>query len=65
MRKLRTVGKGFGKQAFYAQIDLDEPKGYAYATEMMASTSQVPDAQEPMNAFKEKRPAKWVGQANG
>src|SRR3984893_12626383 len=38
--------KGIGKQALYAQIDLDQPKAYAYAVEVMASTSQLPDARE-------------------
>ena len=47
--------KGIGKQAFYAQIDLDQPKAYAYAQEVMASASQIPDAQEGMQAFLEKR----------
>src|ERR1700679_3175526 len=34
--------KGIGKQALYAQIDLDQPKAYAYAVEVMAATSQIP-----------------------
>ena len=48
--------KGIGKQAYYAQIDLDQPKAYAYAVEVMASASQIPDAQEGVAAFLEKRP---------
>jgi enoyl-CoA hydratase/carnithine racemase len=52
-----ALSKGFGKQSFYAQIDLDQPKAYAYAVEMMAATSQVPDAQERMNAFLAKKKA--------
>src|SRR5271155_3537726 len=47
--------KGIGKQALYAQIDLDQPKAYAYAVEVMAATSQLPDAREAMRAFLEKR----------
>ena len=47
--------KGIGKQALYAQIDLDQPKAYAYAIEVMAATSQLPDAREQMHAFMEKR----------
>jgi enoyl-CoA hydratase/carnithine racemase len=47
--------KGLGKQAFYAQIDLDRPKAYSYAVEVMASASQTPDAQEFASAFLEKR----------
>jgi enoyl-CoA hydratase/carnithine racemase len=51
--------KGIGKQALYAQIDLDQPKAYAYAVEVMASTSQLPDAREWMRAFLEKRKPHW------
>jgi enoyl-CoA hydratase/carnithine racemase len=47
--------KGLGKQGFYAQVDLDQPKAYAYAIELMAATSQTPDAREGMAAFLEKR----------
>jgi enoyl-CoA hydratase/carnithine racemase len=47
--------KGIGKQAFYAQVDLDQPKAYAYAIEVMAATSQLPDAREGMRSFLEKR----------
>ena len=51
--------KGVGKQALYAQIDLDQPKAYAYAVEVMAATSQLPDAREGMSAFLAKREPKW------
>jgi enoyl-CoA hydratase/carnithine racemase len=51
--------KGVGKQALYAQIDLDQPKAYAYAVEVMAATSQLPDAREGMRAFLEKRKPRW------
>jgi len=51
--------KGIGKQALYAQIDLDQPKAYAYAIEVMASTSQLPDAREWTRAFLEKRKPRW------
>ena len=51
--------KGIGKQALYAQIDLDQPKAYAYAVEVMAATSQLPDAREGMHAFLEKRKPHW------
>jgi enoyl-CoA hydratase/carnithine racemase len=51
--------KGIGKQALYAQIDLDQPKAYAYAIEVMAATSQLPDARESMRAFLEKRKPQW------
>ena len=51
--------KAIGKQALYAQIDLDQPKAYAYAVEVMAATSQIPDAAEGMAAFGEKRKPVW------
>ena len=52
--------KGIGKQALYAQIDLDQPKAYAYAVEVMAATSQLPEAREWMRAFLEKRKPRWL-----
>jgi enoyl-CoA hydratase/carnithine racemase len=54
-----AIAKGIGKQSFYAQIDLDQPKAYSYAIEVMASTSQLPPAQEGMRAFTEKRKARF------
>ena len=47
--------KGLGKQTLYAQIDLDQPQAYAHAIEVMAAASQLPDAQEGIRAFMEKR----------
>src|SRR5271165_2816377 len=51
--------KGIGKQALYRQIDLDQAKAYAYAVEVMAATSQLPDAREWTQAFLEKRKPNW------
>jgi len=51
-----------GKQAYYAQIDLDQPKAYAYAKEVMAMNSLAHDAQEGISAFLEKRVACWSGE---
>jgi enoyl-CoA hydratase/carnithine racemase len=53
---------GLGKQAYYAQIDLDQPKAYAYAKEVMTMNSLAQDAQEGISAFLEKRAACWTGQ---
>lgn len=50
-----------GKQAFYAQIDMDQPKAYAYAKEIMSLNAMAEDAQEGMLAFLEKRKACWRG----
>ena len=52
--------KGIGKQALYAQIDLDQAKAYAYAIEVMAATSQLRDAQEGVSAFLAKRKPQWT-----
>ena len=50
-----------GKAAFYAQIDLDQPKAYAYAKEVMSMNALAQDAQEGITAFLEKRAACWSG----
>jgi enoyl-CoA hydratase/carnithine racemase len=52
---------GIGKQAFYSQIDLDQPKAYAYAKEVMTMNSLAQDAQEGIGAFLEKRVPCWTG----
>jgi enoyl-CoA hydratase/carnithine racemase len=52
---------GLGKQAYYTQIDLDQPKAYAYAKEVMTMNSLAHDAQEGISAFLEKRVACWTG----
>ena len=50
-----------GKQAFYSQIDMDQPKAYAYAKEVMSMNAMAADAQEGMGAFLEKRAPCWAG----
>jgi len=50
-----------GKQAFYAQVDLDQPKAYAYAKEVMTMNSLAGDAREGISAFLEKRAPCWTG----
>jgi enoyl-CoA hydratase/carnithine racemase len=55
------LSKGIGKQAYYAQIDMDQPKAYAYAVEVMAASALTEDAQENMRAFIEKRPPVFKG----
>jgi len=51
-----------GKQAFYTQIDLDQPKAYAYAKEVMSMNALAADAQEGMGAFLAKRAPCWKGE---
>lgn len=50
-----------GKQAYYTQIDLDQPKAYAYAKEIMSMNALAADAQEGISAFLGKRAACWTG----
>jgi enoyl-CoA hydratase/carnithine racemase len=50
---------GLGKAAFYAQIDLDQPKAYAYAKEVMSMNALDVDAREGITAFLEKRDPTW------
>jgi enoyl-CoA hydratase/carnithine racemase len=50
-----------GKQAFYTQIDLDQPKAYAYAKEVMSMNALAADAQEGIGAFLGKRAPCWTG----
>ncbi len=52
---------GLGKQAYYAQIDLDQPKAYAYTKEVMSMNALAHDAQEGISAFLDKRVACWTG----
>jgi enoyl-CoA hydratase/carnithine racemase len=55
------VTVAIGKQAFYTQVDLDQPKAYSYAKEIMTMNLMAADAQEGISAFLEKRPPCWVG----
>ncbi len=50
-----------GKQAFYTQVDLEQPKAYAYAKEVMSMNSLAADAQEGISAFLGKRRPCWTG----
>jgi enoyl-CoA hydratase/carnithine racemase len=61
MAEASPVTVAIGKQAFYSQIDLDQPKAYAYAKEIMAMNSLAMDAQEGITAFLGKRAASWTG----
>lgn len=52
---------GLGKQAFYAQIDLEQAQAYGYAREVMSLNAMASDAQEGISAFLDKRPPRWKG----
>jgi enoyl-CoA hydratase/carnithine racemase len=56
-----TLTVSLGKQAYYTQIDLDQPKAYAYAKEVMSMNSLAADAQEGISAFLGKRTPCWTG----
>ncbi len=50
---------GLGKAAFYAQIELDQSKAYAYAKEVMSMNALDADAREGIAAFLERRTPVW------
>lgn len=50
-----------GKAAFYAQVDRPIGAAYDVASETMAANMQFEDAAEGIDAFLEKRQAKWSG----
>ena len=54
-----AASKALGKHAFHTQIGMDLPQAYAYAIEVMASASQLPDAREGIAAFLDKRPPRF------
>ncbi|MBI3844932.1 MAG: hypothetical protein HY292_09870 [Planctomycetes bacterium] len=51
-----------GKRAFYAHVALDEHQAYAHATEVMAASALLPDAQKAMRAYLEKLRPSVIGQ---
>src|SRR5712691_7188300 len=50
-----------GKQAFNAQVELDEHRAYDLTKSVMAVNSMATDAQEGICAFLEKRQPSWTG----
>lgn len=49
-----------GKKAFYAQCDLNLDEAYEYASKVMVDNMLKHDAEEGIQAFIEKRSAKWL-----
>jgi enoyl-CoA hydratase/carnithine racemase len=52
---------GLGKEAFHAQMELDEHRAYDLTKAVMAMNAMAADAQEGMGAFLEKRAPEWSG----
>ena len=50
-----------GKQAFYGQLELTIAQAYDYACELLPANMAHPDAKEGIQAFIDKRPARWKG----
>lgn len=50
---------GMGKRAFYESVDGDAAARYAHASEVMTENALVPDAQEGIGAFLDKREPVW------
>lgn len=48
-----------GKEAFYQQLGLSRADAYAQAGGVMCANMMLPDTDEGINAFLEKRPPRW------
>lgn len=57
-----ALSKALGKQGFYRQVDLAQGQAYEFAVERMATAALLPDAQEGIAAFLEKRQAEYTQQ---
>ncbi|MEZ5099665.1 MAG: enoyl-CoA hydratase [Thermoleophilia bacterium] len=52
---------GIGKEAFYAQVELDEHRAYDLTRSVMVTNALAADAQEGICAFLDKRQPTWTG----
>ena len=50
---------GIGKEAFWAQAELDEHRAYDLTKAVMSANAGMPAAQEGMGAFLDKRAPEW------
>lgn len=50
-----------GKRAFYEQREMTLAEAYDYAAQVMAENLMIPDAEEGVGAFIEKREPRWEG----
>lgn len=55
-----ALSKDLGKRGFYHQVDLPQQQAYAFAVERMATAALLPDGQEGIAAFLQKRPAVYT-----
>lgn len=54
-----AASRAIGKRALHTQLGMEQSEAYRYAVEVMASASQLEDAQEGIRSFVEKRPPVW------
>ena len=59
-----AYSKALGKSTFYEQIDMNEEQAYKHATDVMARAVVMPDAQEGIAAFLEKRHPNFTQRPN-
>jgi enoyl-CoA hydratase/carnithine racemase len=52
---------GIGKQAFYAQVEMDQHEAYDYTRTVMTMNALAADAQEGITSFLDKRKPCWTG----
>ena len=51
-----------GKEAFYAQAEMDLSSAYEYASQVMFENMMARDAEEGIGAFIDKRRPEWTGE---